>query len=299
MYKPQDTFELAGASDAPAVVGQRRCWRARLSVAFRRQGERTVLVRRGHEGPLAIQKPLYPEGAQVCHALILHPPGGLAAGDELDLRIDVEAGAHAVITTPGSTKWYKASPGAPATQHITLSLQHGARLDWLPQDNIYFDRSHARQAFSLRLAPGATALGWDASLLGRQASGEAWRDASLHNQTRIVGEDGRPLWAERQAVRSGDPILYSAQGLAGLPVYGTLWAAGPSCDEALAQSLAASLPFGETLRAGATALPGGILLVRAIAGHMEPLRLLFMQLWLRLRPLVHGVPAQALRIWST
>jgi urease accessory protein len=298
MYKPNDTLDSMGGLAAKPASPLRRSWHALLSVGFRRQGERTVLVRHRHEGPLAIQKPLYPEGPGICHALLLHPPGGLAAGDSLDLRIDVEPGAHAVMSTPGSTKWYKARPDTPSTQRIELTLGEGARLDWLPQDNIYFDHSHARQSQTLRLADGATAMGWDASLLGRRTSGESWQHATLRADIRIHGPQGL-LWEERQCMQSDDAILQAPQGLDGLPVYGTLWAVAPACNAELAQSLAPDLPFDATLRAGATALPGGILLIRAVAAHMEPLRLLFMRLWLRLRALVHGVPAQPLRIWST
>ena len=300
MYRPHETTSLsAHAGLAPGGGTAHDSWHARLELGFSWCTNRTAVVHRRHTGPLTVQKPLYPEGDAICHALILHPPGGLAAGDRLELDIHVNPGAHAVLTTPGATKWYKAAPDRPASQRIDLTVHDCARLDWLPQDNIYFDDSHARQQFGVRLATGATALGWDATLLGRRASGEDWLRAGLHAATRITGPDGRPLWEERQVLRSGDPLLHAPQGLDGLPAYGTLWAASPACTPELAQALAADLPFDRPLRAGATALPGGLLLVRAAARHPEAIRDLFITLWLRLRPVVHGVAAQPLRIWST
>jgi urease accessory protein len=274
-------------------------WQARLHMGFARRGERTVLAERSHLGPLTVQKPLYPEGGGICHAVIVHPPGGLAAGDQLDITLDVQPGAHALLTTPGATKWYKSAPDRPASQAIDIAVQQDARLDWLPQDNIFFNDSHARQQLTLRLDAGATALGWDAALLGRRASGEAWNHASLRTLTRIVGPDGRPLWEERQFLHSASPMLDAPQGLDGRPAYGTLWAAGPACTSELAQSLAESLPFDDALHAGATALPGGLLLIRAVARESESMHRLFKQLWLRLRPLVHGIPGRALRLWAT
>ena len=299
MYRNTDAPPPPRPSGPLPVQAAHDAWHAHLRLAFGWCNKRTALVLRQHNGPLMVQKPLYPEGDAVCHAVIVHPPGGLAAGDTLDIDVRVQEDAHALLTTPGATKWYKAAPGRPATQRIALALQPRARLDWLPQDNIYFDDSHARQQLTLRLADGATALGWDAALLGRQASGEHWQRASLRSLTRIVGHDGRPLWEERQALRSGDAVLRAPQGLGGWPAYGTLWGAGAACTPELAQSLAPGLPFDDDLRAGATALPGGVLLVRAVARQPEAVRRLFIALWLRLRPLVHGVAAHPLRLWST
>ena len=63
-------------------------WIARLALDYRLADGRTVLSRR-HEGPLRVQKALYPEGAQLCHTLIVHPPGGIAGGDALDIEARV------------------------------------------------------------------------------------------------------------------------------------------------------------------------------------------------------------------
>jgi len=275
-------------------------WRANLALDLSPRGTRTVLSRRQHDGPLAVQKALYPEADRgICHLTLLHPPGGLASGDSLSLNIRLDARAHAVFATPGATKWYKADPAYPARQTIALHLGQGARLDWLPLENIYFNRSEVRQSTTLRMHPEASALGWDAVQLGRTASGENWAAGSAHADMRVEDPHGKPLWVERQRLSARDAMRVAPQGLAGFPAFGTLWAAGAACDGALAQALAPALPFDGQLRAGATSPVPGILLVRAVAGEIEPLRRLFITLWLRLRPLVHGVPGAPLRLWAT
>src|SRR5262245_57341527 len=95
-------------------------WKAELGLRFARNGERTVLVDKRSEGPLVVQKPLYPEGDGVCHAIVVHPPGGIAGGDELHLDVNAAAGAHALLTTPGAGKWYR-SAGPQARQRLSFS----------------------------------------------------------------------------------------------------------------------------------------------------------------------------------
>ena len=62
----------------------RRTWRGELTLKFAATARGTVVQERRHEGPFCIQRPFYP-GDGACHVYLLHPPGGLAAGDELDL----------------------------------------------------------------------------------------------------------------------------------------------------------------------------------------------------------------------
>ena len=58
-------------------------------------------------------------------------------------------------------------------------------------------------------------------------------------------------------------------------------------------------PFTDDLRAGITCLPGNVLVLRVLGHDMETVRGLLVSHWLTLRPLVHGVPAEPLRLWAT
>jgi urease accessory protein len=259
---------------------------------------RTVLTENRHSGPLLVQKALYPEGGQICHVVIVHPPGGIAGGDDLTIEIDLEANSSVVLTTPGATKWYKA-PDQVCRQQTSIRLAEGSTLDWLPQENIFYRATHAVSTFTLQIDPGATAIGWEIGLLGRQESGEQWAEGSLRFATSIERPDGLPLWVERLRLEASASLRKAAQGLYGFNAFGTLWAIGSGCTGAVAEELASDLPFERDLRAGVTALPEGILLVRGLAQDVERLRQMMMDCWVRLRPLVHGLPSQRLRLWAT
>jgi urease accessory protein len=273
-------------------------WRAELGLRFARREGRTVLVERRHKGPLTVQKALYPEGPEVCHAVIIHPPGGIAGGDNLTIRIELEPDSRAVITTPAAAKWYKAA-GRLARQEITIRLGDRSTLDWLPQENLFFNAADARSIFRLEIDPGASAIGWDMALLGRQASGEKWDTGSLRFSTEIRKPDGTPLWIEQTLIAEADPLLNSPQGLSGYKALGTLWAIGHGCTPALAAELNSRLPFEAALRAGATFLSNGPLLLRCLAMEVEPLRELMIASWMRLRPIILGLASHRLRLWAT
>jgi urease accessory protein len=273
-------------------------WPAELHLRFARHRTRTVLIEKRHSGPLLVQKAIYPEGEKVCHAVIVHPPGGIAGGDELTVEIDLAANSNAVVTTPAAAKWYKA-PRERCRQQTTIRLAQGSTLDWLPQENIFYNATHVESTFTLQIESGATAIGWEIGLLGRQASAEQWLEGSLRFVTAIERTDGLPLWVERLLLDASASLREAFQGLCGFNVFGTLWAIGAGCTAGFAEELTSDLPFDSGLRSGVTALPEGLMLVRGLSDDVERLRQMMIGCWLRLRPRVHGLPSQPLRLWAT
>ena len=146
-------------------------WHAHLQLHYTRDGERTTALDR-HHGPLRVLQRLYPEGEAICHHVLVHPPGGVVGGDVLALQADLDAGSHAVITTPGATRFYR-SDGALARQQVQASVAAGARLEWLPMETIAYRGCQVHNSLHVDLAPGAQMLGWDVLALGLPAARRA------------------------------------------------------------------------------------------------------------------------------
>jgi urease accessory protein len=269
-------------------------WRARLDLRFDRDGERTRLVHRAHEGPLVVQKPLYAEGPAVCQCIVVHPPGGIAGGDRL--AIDVDVGMHAIVqlTTPGATKWYR-SAGRSAEQSVRLRVRDGAALEWLPQSAIVFDDADATSDIEVDLAPDASYIGWDVVCLGRSASAERFTRGHWR-QRADVRRAGALLWSERVSLRGGDLLLASAAGLNGAPVFGTFVAMARRIDDDL---IAACRGISPARGGGAVTRVPHALVGRYAGDSSEAAHDYFRSLWIAVRPALTGRAAVPPRIWKT
>ncbi|MBI5257882.1 MAG: urease accessory protein UreD [Burkholderiales bacterium] len=274
-------------------------WQGHLDLHYTRDGERTIALDR-HHGPLRVLQRLYPEGDAVCHHVLVHPPGGIVGGDELALQIRQEAGTHAVITTPGATRFYR-SAGEAARQHVSARLAEGARLEWLPLETIAYRGCEAENHLHFELAPGAQMIGWDVLALGLPASNEPFSHGRYLQSLSIPG-----AWLERGRIAGGDVLLLdSPLGLAGHRVVASLWlAAGHALARPLAEALvdsarerieAGALPAS----AGVTHLHERVVVLRALAARVEPAMQLLQAVWAAWRPLAWGLAPTPPRVWRT
>jgi len=266
-------------------------WHARLELGYARIADSTRPVLRRHLGPLRVQKHLYAEGPEVCQHIIVHPPGGIAGGDRLDISATVGDNAWAQLTSPGAAKWYCAN--GPAFQQIQLKVAPGATLEWLPQETIVYSGARAELSTGIELQGDARLCYWDMVALGRPASGE--RFDLGHFQARLaIHRDGQLLWHERQRILGNDGLLDAHIGLGGQPVFATLLISG-EIDSDLLQRCR-TIP--SRVRGDLSQLPG-LLVARCLASEALHARAWLIELWRLLRPALLGRDAVPPRIWST
>lgn len=273
-------------------------WHAQLSLDYTLESNRTV-ARHQHSGPLRILQSLYPEGEDICHNVLVHPPGGLVGGDTLEINVHARAGSHALITTPGASRFYR-SEGQPALQQTHLRVEDGARLEWLPLEAICYSGCVAENHITMELAPGAELMGWDVTALGLPLANQPFDGGQLLQHIEVPG-----IWLERGTIAASDTrLLDSPAGLAGQKCMASFFfVAGQAItrerrDRALDSARAAIAAHALAATAGATSPHPQVLVVRVLAPVVEPAMALLRSLRNTWRQELWAKSASSPRIWS-
>lgn len=288
----EDKEKTAMLVTAPIHDPDHTGWQAQLTLAFDRRGDGTVLSENRHAGPLRLQRPLFPEPG-VCHAYVLHPPGGVVGGDRLALDVLVQPGAAALMTTPGATKFYRTN-GRPAVQESHLHVKTGGTLEWLPQESIVYPGAVGEIFTRVSLEESAGFVGWEILCIGLPACGRPFSEGAL-TATLAVHQSGRPLLHDRLQI-TGAADLARPTGLRGHTVCATLVATG--CTSVQVARLRSILDERPAVLAGVT-LVEDLLVARYLGHHSSEAKQLFEAFWTQLRPDLFGRAACPPRIWGT
>jgi urease accessory protein len=229
----------------------------RLRLHAERVGNRTRLTELECHAPLQLMRCHYLDRAlpDMAYATVTSPSGGVLQGDRLAIVARVSAGARLHLDTPSALRLYR-MPDRPAAQEVTLIVEAGGFLEYLPDPTIPFARSDFASRTALRVDAAASAIVVEAVTAGRVASGETH---GYHHYESLV-EIARP---NGDALAVDATILDPADGL-GLPgrlgrhaAAGTLYAVHPGLDADCLRA-AASRVAGPGTTLGASTLPHGL-----------------------------------------
>lgn len=276
--------------DPPANTS---AWSAKLALGFTAQQGKTLLSERYRHGPLSVQRPFYPEGG-CCHVYVLHPPGGVVGGDHLAIEINAQTNSHALITTPGATKFYR-SQGQTAHQEQHLHVAEHSLLEWLPQETILFPGAKVSLNNTIQLSGNAKYIGWEILSLGRPVIQERFDEGTVMLKMRLY-RDQRVQFADTLRISPSSVDLHS--GIASHPIVGTLIATPLSDCSALKQQIQALCTKTEQGIAGITQIRD-VLVLRYLGQCSAEAQNLFRAVWELLRPHIQQHQACAPRIWAT
>ncbi|HEV7317046.1 MAG TPA: urease accessory protein UreD [Ensifer sp.] len=222
-----------------AIIAPQRAWGKGRLVAKAARGQSRI-AELYQEGCAKIRLPKTFDTSM--EAVLINSSGGLTGGDRLIWEVAAGAGTDVTVTTQACEKIYKASAD---TVEVTTRIEvaAGARVDWLPQETILFDRASLSRSLEVDLAADATFLAVEAVLLGRKAMGEAVSAGLFRDRWRIRAQ-GQLLHADNVCLE-GDVANLAARPavLGGAAAFATLIYVGADCEVQLPRLL--SLLDGE------------------------------------------------------
>jgi urease accessory protein len=279
-------------------------WHAQLVLNYRTSSGKTLLDF-SHSGPLRILQSLYQEGDAICHNVLVHPPGGVAGGDDLDITVNIQSGAHALITTPSATRFYKTS-GDAAIQRTTVKMADDARLEWLPLENIAYNGCLAENRLQLQLAPTAQVIGWDVTALGLPAANQPFERGAFTQHVELQSPNSaHSPWLEHGRIAADDQrLLQSPLGMAGYTCLATIFfIAGKSINTGarelfLSQSREIATYHSLKATCGITSPHAQVIMLRVLAHHTEEALDLCKKVRGAWRELAWGLSNVPPRIWA-
>ncbi|MCV2403953.1 urease accessory protein UreD [Marinomonas sp. C2222] len=276
-------------------------WPAFLTLGFLKTSRGTVLKTCDHKGPLYVQKPFYPEGADIAHIYLLHPPGGLVSGDRLTITANLAENTQVLITTPGAGRVYRARSDKALQHQVTqLNVADNSILEWLPQETILYPNAHTRLENKVELADGAKFIGWEITCFGLPANQKDFAEGYAEQGFQIR-QNNRLKVRERLVVDNTTKRLLQAKaGLNNQPING-LMIAGPFALDVPQDELIETLRSycRDHVSTSGVSLVGDFIIVRSLHNDSEQMKQLFTQCWLSIRPALTGQKACPPRIWAT
>lgn len=284
-------------------------WLADLFLEFSSTPHGTQLSKTKRSGPLSVQKAFYPEGRDCAHIYLLHPPAGIVSGDELHISAMVQAKAHALLTTPGANRFYRAredlSIGITKQEQIThCYVANYGKLENFPQETIVYNGADGFNTVDLHLHKNSVYLGWDITSMGLPSSQQHFTTGQYTQLNRLF-IDNQLTYHDRITISANNQLLHHPAGLAGHHVFATFLAY--ASEDVVAKETRKALV--ETMREQLLDLKAnhlisitdikGILVIRYLGLQAEQCKSLFISLWQTLRPIYLNKSGVMPRIWHT
>jgi urease accessory protein len=239
---------------------------------------------------------MFPRGraSAIEEAVFVNTSGGIAGGDRLEYGVTALAGASIAVTSQAAEKVYRAL-NEPARISTKLKACEGAKLAWLPQETILFNRARLSRETEIELVSGAELLALEWLVLGRAAHGEEVIGGHINDSWR-VRRDGRLIWAD--SFRAQDetfPHLRRKALLSNCKAIGTFIYFGPDLDRRLefVRDIASSLDC----HCAATSV-GGLIVVRVAAEMALDLKLALCSFLQQFSDEVGPGPFAVPKMWS-
>lgn len=309
--------KLSGASrsvnKASAFKGLKNKWLASLFLEFAIKSNVSQLVKTSRRGPLNVQKAFYPEGKDCAHVYLLHPPAGIVSGDELNIEVCIQDSAHALITTPGANRFYRARTNlaigdSKQTQISNIKVLGKGICENFPLETIVYEGADAINQLDLKLSSQAHYIGWDISCLGLPAAGQPFKKGRFTQLNRVF-IDGKLNFHDRINLTPNNNVCAHVAGLNNHSVFATMLAHAPKVRinvneksqlvDRLREQIAHTDGIDKPSQKVSVTYIRDLLVVRYLGDHAEECKAIFTSIWKTIRPIYIQKEANVPRIWLT
>jgi urease accessory protein len=255
-------------------------------------GKGTGIIDVFQRSPIRVMFPGTAGGA-VQEAVLMNTGGGIAGGDRLQSAVTALSQASIAVTSQAAEKVYR-SLEEPARITTKLKVCGAAKLAWLPQETIVFDRARFIRNTEVELSSGAELLALEWLVLGRAAHGEEVAGGHVTDSWRVK-KDGRLTWADSfRATDDVFPHLHRKALLSHYKAIATLIYFGPD----LATRLELFREIASSLECDCAATSVGGLIVVRFAADPSRLRIALRSFLQRVERGLGGGPFRVPKMWS-
>lgn len=249
-----DSLEASAGSPSDKDL-QRADGAGRIVVSGSREG--TYIKDVYQQSPIRILFPRAGTGA-LEEAVFINTAGGVAGGDKLESGVTALANASIAVTSQAAEKIYRAL-NEPARIRTKLEACATAKLAWLPQETIIFNRGRVSRETEIEVSSGTELLALEWLVLGRDAHGEKMAGGHITDSWR-VRKDSRLIWADSFRITDEVfPHLHRKALLSDCKAFATLIYFGPDLETRL--ELLRNIASSITCHCAATSV-GGLIIVR-------------------------------------
>ena len=203
-------------------------------VELRKVHGRTVVTRARANSPLKLLNPRSADSSAWMFTSTFG--GGLLAGDQLALTVDVGDDCTCLLGTQSATKVYRSPHGLPAGQTLDVSVGNGATCVIAPHPVTCFAHARFVQRQRIELASSSSLVLIDWFTSGRHASGERWAFDRYDSRTDVF-IDGRHVFRDALLLSGDDGPIDSQHRTGGFDCFAYAVALGIAFEEPVKQML--------------------------------------------------------------
>lgn len=186
-------------------------------IELRRVGGRTVVTRCRAHSPLKLLNPS--SGGSSAWVFSSTFGGGLVAGDEVALDVNVGQGCACLLGTQSATKVYRSPEDLAARQTLNVVVGDGASCVIAPHPVTCFAEARFVQRHRIQMHPSSSLVLIDWITSGRHATGERWAFDRYDSRTDIL-IDGRHVFRDALLLSGEDGPIDGRHRTGGFNCFG-------------------------------------------------------------------------------